>query len=103
MSERGGALKSLTSASRPVSVMRKKDMKKHSKKQLTCIEGEPTKRFDIWKVAKSVFIFGVKTILRTLLLRPATWKWAMVKLPELIEKLDLFMRESVASLIDLFT
>lgn len=78
-------------------------MKKHSKKQLTYIEGELKKQFDILKIAKSVSIFGVKAILRALLLRPATWKWAMVKLPELIEKLDLFIKDSVAFLIDLFT
>lgn len=102
VSERGGAINSLTSAIRPMSIMREKDMKKHSKKQLMCTESGSTKRFDIWKVVKSVFIWGVKAILRTLLMRPATWKWVMVILPEFIEKLDFIIRDSVSFLIDLF-
>lgn len=78
-------------------------MKKHSTKQLRCTESEPKIRFDVWKSIKSALIWGVKTLLKALLLRPSTWTWAMVKVPELIEKLELWAKAGISALIEFFT
>lgn len=77
-------------------------MKTHTKKQLRC-KSEQKKPFVFGAAAKTALIWGVKTLLRTLLLRPATWRWVMVKLPELIEKAEFFIRDVISFLIDLFS
>lgn len=86
-----------------MSIMKEKEMKNHTKKQLRCTESEQKKPFDIWSKTKTALIWGVKALLRMLLMRPSTWTWVMVKLPELIEKSELFVRNAFAFVMDLLS
>lgn len=86
-----------------MSIMREIYMKTHSKKQLTCTERESKSQSNVWTATKAALIWVIKTLLRALLLRPSTWKWVMVKLPELIEKLELFVKDGFSALMDLLS
>jgi hypothetical protein len=75
-------------------------METQTSKQPTCGK-EQTKTSWSWKI-KSVFVFTVKAVLRYLLVRPATWRWLQVHVPEAFAKVESMAKEVVELISGLF-
>ena len=75
-------------------------METQTTKQPTC-DKEQTKLSWSQKI-KRVVVSAVKSVLRYLLLRPATWRWLMVHAPEAFAKLEVWIKEMVDYISQLF-
>lgn len=75
-------------------------METQTTKQPTC-DKEQTKPSWSQKI-KCAVLATVKAVLRYFLLRPATWRWLMVHVPEAFAKLEVWIKEIADGISGLF-
>ncbi|XYJ10721.1 hypothetical protein ACSUZJ_01715 [Telluria sp. B2] len=75
-------------------------METQTTNQPTC-DKEQTKRPWSQKI-KTGCVWVVKAALRHLLMRPATWRWLQVHLPEAFAKLEFWVKEFIEFCANLF-
>ncbi len=79
-------------------------MKQQVTKRSECSEvGEQqSSKGSLVQKAKAGAVKGAKVLLSSLLLKPATWRWLMVNLPELSEKAENVGKQVIAWFTDSF-
>ena len=80
-------------------------MKSQATERPKCIKGKSKKSSEPQDAAqkpKQKITSMVKAVLRYILLRPATWHWMVVRLPEFAAKVERFVRDEIQALKDFF-